>query len=164
MSVRAHIPMWSSWAHSSLIIIGQDFGCLLVGWGLVPPSSSKLVRIRSLGMVMDALLFHSGWSLIIDFYRPYLEKPGRSPGGVYWGGGTVMVGRGWAFVSFLSLFFTLLFLLLSDGVMNWSFLSGPSANGVSLCRASIPHLLLFNQLMVFKNQLVQLFSARSLSP
>lgn len=41
-----------------------------------------------------------------------------------------MVGQGWAFVSFLSLFFTLLFLLLSDGVMNWSFLSGPSANGV----------------------------------
>lgn len=75
-----------------------------------------------------------------------------------------MVGWGWAFVSFLSLFFTLLFLLLSDGVMNWSFLSGPAANGVSLCRASIPQLLLFNQLMVFKNQLVQLFSARSLSP
>lgn len=36
-----------------------------------------------------------------------------------------MVERGWAFVSFLSLFFTLLFLLLSDGVMNWSFKNLP---------------------------------------
>lgn len=109
-----------------VVILGTQlsllsFGCLLVGWGLVPPSSSKLVRIRSLGMVMDALLFHSGWSLIIDFYRPYLEKPGRSPGGVYWGGVLLWLGG----VGLLSPFF-LSFLLFFFSCSQMELWTGPS--------------------------------------